>query len=465
MSEQKVVPFIVGTVILLLSILTLSHEVWGVEPQAQTPADLQVITNSAFSYQGTLSDGSAPADGPYDFEFALFDSDTGGTQVGSTVTLNDVMVENGLFTVLLDFGATAFEGSARWLDVSVRPGDSSGAYTPLGRQELTPVPYALTLRPGATISGTVANGHALEVVNRYDSGTIGSALVGRASADTSPAIAAYHEGTGHALYGSTASGDPTIGGVNDAAGNAVDGQSELGVGVYGATNNSDGTNGSYGVVGLHPGYAVSDTPETYWRGGGFFAGDNGVVGLTNESGGFGVFGYNAAASFGSGYAGRFISENGNGVRISTPDNMVGLRVSGGSLLVDSGSKSAVVPTDQGDRLLYAEEATEHFFTDYGFGQLSGGVASITIDPLFAQTVNLDYPYHVFVQVYGDADVYVDNRTVEGFDVILREGDGDAEFSYRIVARRLGYETDRLESAPWETPGAPSDSVPVQGSSR
>ena len=273
------------------------------------------------------------------------------------------------------------------------------------------------------------------MVNRYDSGTIGSAIIGRASADTSPAIAAYHEGTGHALYGSTSSGYPTIGGVNDGSGQGVDGRSEQGVGVRGFTNNSDGTDGSYGVVGVQTGYSVSDSPDTFWKGGGFFGGDDGVVGLTNESGGFGVFGYNAAAASGSGYAGRFISENGNGVRISSPDGTVGLQVSGGSLAVDSSVKNAVVPTDQGERLLYAAEATEVVFADHGFGQLSNGTASIAIDPLFAQTVNLDRPYHVFVQVYGDAEVYVENRTAAGFDVMLREGDDSVAFSYRIVAKR------------------------------
>lgn len=112
------------------------------------------------------------------------------------------------------------------------------------------------------------------MVNRYDSGTIGSAIIGRASADTSPAIAAYHEGTGHALYGSTSSGYPTIGGVNDGSGQGVDGRSEQGVGVRGFTNNSDGTDGSYGVVGVQTGYSVSDSPDTFWKGGGFFGGDN-----------------------------------------------------------------------------------------------------------------------------------------------------------------------------------------------
>lgn len=36
----------------------------------------------------------------------------------------------------------------------------------------------------------------------------------------------------------------------------------------------------------------------------------------------------------------------------------------------------------------------------------------------------------------------------GFEVQLREGNDNAEFSYRIVARRLGHEDARMERAPW-----------------
>jgi hypothetical protein len=134
--------------------------------------------------------------------------------------------------------------------------------------------------------------------------------------------------------------------------------------------------------------------------------------------------------------------SGNGVRISTPDTKVGLEVIGGS-------KNAVVGTDDGARLLYTEESTEVWFTDYGFGQLEEGLAVIPIDAIFAQTVNLEEPYHVFVQVYGDAEVYVTDRTATGFEVHLRDGDPGVEFSYRIVGKRIGYEDDRLERAPWD----------------
>ena len=112
------------------------------------------------------------------------------------------------------------------------------------------------------------------------------------------------------------------------------------------------------------------------------------------------------------------------------------------------SKNAVVGTSDGSRLLYTEESTEVWFTDYGFGKLDDGAAIIAIDPKFAQTVNLeDEAYHVFVQVYGDADVYVSNRTPTHFEVRLPDVDPNAEFTYRIVGSRSGYENHRLERAP------------------
>jgi hypothetical protein len=52
-------------------------------------------------------------------------------------------IGNGLFTTNLDFGSDAFHGDARWLDIAVRCPPGSGSYTPLGRQALTAVPYAL----------------------------------------------------------------------------------------------------------------------------------------------------------------------------------------------------------------------------------------------------------------------------------------------------------------------------------
>ena len=98
---------------------------------------------TAFTYQGQLSASGAPANGKYDFTFALFNSSTTNTgQVGGTLTNLDVGVTNGLFTVTLDFGAN-FPGASRWLAIGVRTngGSSFTALNPL--QELTPTPYAI----------------------------------------------------------------------------------------------------------------------------------------------------------------------------------------------------------------------------------------------------------------------------------------------------------------------------------
>ena len=101
---------------------------------------------TAFSYQGRLEDNGYPANGAYDFQFMLFDASVGGIQIGGTVTLGDVSVSTGFFTVKLDFGVGAFGGGARFLEIAVRPGASGGAYTPLTpRQELTPAVSSLSL--------------------------------------------------------------------------------------------------------------------------------------------------------------------------------------------------------------------------------------------------------------------------------------------------------------------------------
>src|SRR5688572_26172410 len=60
---------------------------------------------TAFTYQGQLKSGTTPANANYDFEFALHSAPTGSTQVGSTVSTNNVPLSNGVFTVTLDFGA------------------------------------------------------------------------------------------------------------------------------------------------------------------------------------------------------------------------------------------------------------------------------------------------------------------------------------------------------------------------
>lgn len=126
----------------------------------------QQSLGAAFTYQGRLSSGTGAVNGACDFQFSLWDSPVApATQIGSTLTRPDVNVANGLFTVQLDFGATAFGGDARWLEVAVRCPTGAGAYTTLTpRQELTAAPYALHASTADTLTDnirTIARAHGV----------------------------------------------------------------------------------------------------------------------------------------------------------------------------------------------------------------------------------------------------------------------------------------------------------------
>jgi hypothetical protein len=385
------------------------------------------LTDS-FTYQGYFEYSGNPANGNFDFRVTIWNQETLGTEIASCQVFDNIYVQDGLFTFHL-FPDTlmdqVFNGEPRWLQVAVRQTGTT-TWTTLPRQPITAVPYAWSLRPGANIEGAISD-YTLSLNNSGSSG----ALYASSSRVTGVTISAEHTTDGYAVLGSTNGGYPAIGGSNGGAGNGLWGYSAEGHGILGYTNLSSKS----GVIGVQTGYNYSDL-GSFWTPGGFFGGRNGIVGVTKTDSGYGVLGISNADS---GYAGYFYSSTTNGVAISSPNGTAGLTVYGGT-------KSAVVDTDQGSTLLYTEESTEVWFTDYGFGALEDDSITIVIDPLFAQTVNLEEPYHVFLQPYGNASIYVKNRTSNSFEVQLSDGTLPIEFSYRIVAKRLGYETDRLEPA-------------------
>ena len=119
----------------------------------------------------------------------------------------------------------------------------------------------------------------------------------------------------------------------------------------------------------------------------------------------------------------------------------------GNLAV-SGSKSAAVKTDNGEyHLVYSQESPENWFEDFGEGQLADGRAHIDLDPLFLQTVTIDaqHPMKVFIQPNDEnCKGTAVRRGTSGFDVIeLEKGTGNASFTYRVVAKRKGFESVRL----------------------
>lgn len=123
---------------------------------------------TSFTFQGRLTDGGVPANGLYDFQFALRDALTAGNAIGTTLTLNPVGVTNGLFNVTLDFGAAAFNGSARWIEIGARTNGSASAYTILApRTPVSPVPYAMLANTDALAAQITALTAQLATFSNY----------------------------------------------------------------------------------------------------------------------------------------------------------------------------------------------------------------------------------------------------------------------------------------------------------
>ena len=151
--------------------------------------------STAFNFQGRLNDGSAAATGNVQLEIRLYDSLKGGAQIGPTVSIPSVPLINGVFSTELDFGATEFDGSPRFLEIGVRPTGSANPYTILSpRQHLSSVPYSIKSRSSDTATNALNLG-GLDSTNfvRYDAN--GDVGVGTTSSGSKLTVAGVIEST------------------------------------------------------------------------------------------------------------------------------------------------------------------------------------------------------------------------------------------------------------------------------
>jgi hypothetical protein len=168
--------------------------------------------SAPFSYQGRLTTGGEPAHGVYSIRFRLMDAATGGAQIGPTLTAPSVEVEDGLFTVDLNFGDAAFTSAGdRWMEISVA-GAGSANFQPLSpRQRVSAAPRAMGLV--WPTSGTAASAQPMLNLANTSSGTTihagngGTGVAVRAEV-TSPqssanALVATNVGAGAALLAQT----------------------------------------------------------------------------------------------------------------------------------------------------------------------------------------------------------------------------------------------------------------------
>lgn len=166
----------------------------------------------AISYQGRLTEEGAPANGVYDFRFTLYNELVGGTQRGNIVVHENVLVDGGLFTAFLEFGANAFDGEGRWLELAVRPGSQSGdaGFTTLSpRQLITGAPYALFAKTSAALA-------------------LPFAAMGAADG-TDAVFAVTNTGSGDALVGLAGAGSGVRGAATAPGGIGLEGTGSIGV--------------------------------------------------------------------------------------------------------------------------------------------------------------------------------------------------------------------------------------------
>jgi len=318
------------------------------------PAEQEVsgvtLVGAKISYQGVLTDASgSPLNGSHNLKFELYDAASAGIKLWEQ-TKTGVQIQNGLFTVQLGITPDDFNGQPLWLAITV----DGQLLSP--RQELLPVPYALSLRPGAVIRADQA-GPVLSLDNQGGNGVAGSTTDDTAYQSAGVYGWSAHDRTfgvlgrsdmGIAVEGSISSQNNTnsaVVGYNTGGGSGVEGYSVNAHGVYGHTisdsNANAGVSGyasaqsgeTYGVYGQTDsgtdwatgvyGYASSASGRTY-----------GIRGKSDSSGGRGMFGWAAADSGETmGVLGRSDSAAGyGGYFVNTAD--------GAALYADGGSNYA-----------------------------------------------------------------------------------------------------------------------------
>ena len=108
---------------------------------------------------------------------------------------------------------------------------------------------------------------------------------------------------------------------------------------------------------------------------------------------------------------------------------------------------AITPVRGGNTVaVHAITSPENWIEDFGSGALASGSGHVDLEPVFLSTVNTGVDYHVFLSPEGDCKgLYVANKTANSFDVReIGGGNASIAFSYRIVAKRIGMESARLE---------------------
>ncbi|MGI8639173.1 MAG: hypothetical protein ACR2MG_04395 [Pyrinomonadaceae bacterium] len=175
-------------------------------------ANVAFAQTTAFNYQGKLTDSGTPQ-AIYQMEFRLYGSAGGNDQIGATITNGNVAVNQGVFTVLLDFdtsaGAPAFPGADRFLQISVRRSASESFVTLNPRQQITSSPYSirtLSATSADALSGSCIGCVTNAQINSIDGGKVTGTVANAANAQNVTGVVGVSNG-GTGLSSSGAAGN------------------------------------------------------------------------------------------------------------------------------------------------------------------------------------------------------------------------------------------------------------------
>ena len=449
--------------IAILRVIVLMSTAYMVSAQTSSQPD------SALTYSGRLADpsGKPVADGVYDFTFTLYASEKDNqalwseTQFGVEIKSGNVNVALGQ---IVPISKEITDLEELWLSVSVR-GPQDETFTPLNPRQNLAAPESVTALtcPHSHFTdywGGTNSSYGIEVdngtgtgdgVRGYSASTVFNyaAVYGVNTATTGYGTGIYgYSNNGVGLYAASNSGDGLEATTGSTTKSAIYAHATNANGVWAVSTNKQAVHGSstasYGV------YGSSVNNFGIQTGGGGDASWNDLVGDLYLEGARGeVFtGGDVLEMYSNGFVVFDLDNNNNGsnqLEVWNGAEVLVFKVDENGNTVATGSKSASVNTaDYGQRLLYAMESPEVWFEDFGSATLVNGTATVPIDSIFAETVNLKADYRIFLTPLGDCALYVAEKTPASFSVKAIGGQTcSISFDYRIVAKRAGYENERL----------------------
>jgi hypothetical protein len=305
------------------------------------------------------------------------------------------------------------------------------------------------------VYGSSANGNGVQGVTTTNSKNGSSPFAGVVGVDSSSGQKAA------GVYGTSPKGVGVYG--FSTSGSAVTASSTSGVGVtatggpFGVEGSTDDTNAGDIPVGVAGNDNTNFTNASGVQGstangvgvnGEAYGSGSGVYGQAEGVGGSGV----VAVGLGSSSTALNVqTDGGTAIRayshtteIMALDNAGNLTLTGS--LTQKGTPHAVLRSARGvERTVYSAQQTQTTLEDFGEGQMTGGRAYVRLDPAFADMLDRNSSYIVFLTPEGPttAPLYVSDKSLSGFSVREITDHANIAFGYRILARPSGTSQARL----------------------